>query len=383
MSKRDFYEVLGVERNASAAEIKKAYRRLAMKHHPDRNVGDKAVDAEHNFKEAKQAYEILSDQQKRAAYDQFGHAGVDPSAGGPGGGFGGQGGDFGDIFGDVFGDIFGGGRRRGGPGGASRGSDLRYSLELSLEDAVNGTTVKIRIPTWTSCESCNGSGAKKGTSPKSCGTCHGNGQVRMQQGFFSVQQACPTCHGRGTIIDNPCQKCRGQGRVQEEKTLSVKVPAGVDTGDRIRLSGEGEAGEQGGPAGDLFVETMVKEHKIFQRDGSNLYCEMPISFPTAALGGEMEVPTLSGKLKLKIPAGTQPGKMFRLRGKGVKPVRGGPQGDLICRAVVETPVKLTDRQKELIKELDETLQGKGCCKHSPHSTSWLGGVKNFFSEMGS
>ena len=383
MSKRDFYEVLGVERNASEAEIKKAYRRLAMKHHPDRNAGDKAAQAEQRFKEAKQAYEILSDQQKRAAYDQFGHAGVDPSmGGGPGGGFGGQGGDFGDIFGDVFGDIFGGGRRRGGPGGAARGSDLRYSLELSLEDAVNGTTVKIRIPTWASCDSCNGSGAKKGTSPKTCGTCHGSGQVRMQQGFFAVQQSCPACHGRGSIIDSPCPDCRGQGRVQEEKTLSVKVPPGVDTGDRIRLSGEGEAGEHGGPAGDLFVETMVKEHPIFQRDGSNLYCEMPISFPTAALGGEMEVPTLSGKLKLKIPAGTQPGKMFRLRGKGVKPVRGGPQGDLICRAVVETPVKLTDRQKELIRELDETLQGKASSKHSPHSNSWLDGVKNFFSDMG-
>ena len=246
MSKRDFYEVLGVERNASEAEIKKAYRRLAMKHHPDRNAGDKAADAEHQFKEAKHAYEILSDQQKRAAYDQFGHAGVDPSGGGPGGGFGGQGGDFGDIFGDVFGDIFGGGRRRGGQGGATRGSDLRYSLELSLEDAVSGTTVKVRIPTWASCDTCHGSGAKKGTSPKSCGTCHGSGQVRMQQGFFSVQQTCPACHGRGTIIDSPCPDCRGQGRVQEEKTLSVKVPPGVDTGDRIRLTGEGEAGDPAG-----------------------------------------------------------------------------------------------------------------------------------------
>lgn len=380
MSKRDFYEVLGVDRNASDADIKKSYRRLAMKYHPDRNSGDGAVEAEQRFKEAKQAYEVLSDQQKRAAYDQFGHAGVDPSTGGgPGGGFGGA--DFGDIFGDVFGDIFGGGRRRSGPGGATRGSDLRYSLELSLEDAVNGTTVKIRIPTWVSCGSCHGSGAKQGTSPRSCSTCHGSGQVRMQQGFFAVQQTCPTCHGRGAMIDNPCPECRGQGRVQEEKTLSVKVPPGVDSGDRIRLSGEGEAGEHGGPAGDLFVETIVKPHPIFQRDGSNLYCEMPISFPTAALGGEMEVPTLSGKLKLKIPAGTQAGKMFRLRGKGVKPVRGGPQGDLICRTVVETPVKLTERQKELIRELDETLQGKGS-KHSPHSHSWLDGVKKFFSDMG-
>ncbi|MCB1790073.1 MAG: molecular chaperone DnaJ, partial [Gammaproteobacteria bacterium] len=342
MSKRDYYDVLGVAKNASEAEIKKAYRRLAMKHHPDRNTGDKSAEAESSFKEAKEAYEVLSDAQKRAAYDQFGHAGVDPSmgAGGFGGGRGGA--SFSDIFGDVFGDIFGGGR--GGPGGSrvQRGADLRYNLELSLEDAVTGTSVKIKVPTWITCDTCGGSGAKKGTSPKTCGTCKGAGQVRMQQGFFSVQQTCPTCRGRGSVIDDPCGTCRGQGRVQETKTLSVKVPPGVDTGDRIRLQGEGEAGDHGGPPGDLYVQVHVREHAIFTRDDSHLYCEVPIDFPTAALGGELEVPTLDGKVMLKIPEGTQTGKMFRMRGKGVKPVRGGPQGDLICRVVVETPVKLTE-----------------------------------------
>ncbi|OOZ78714.1 molecular chaperone DnaJ [Solemya velum gill symbiont] len=380
MSKSDYYEVLGVERNASDADIKKAYRRLAMKYHPDR-AGDDAQ-AETRFKEAKEAYEILSDQQKRAAYDQFGHAGVDQSMGG--GGFGGgggfEGGNFSDIFGDVFGDIFGGGR--GGGQRASRGADLRYGLQISLEDAVNGTEVKIRVPTWVACDTCNGNGAKKGSSPKTCGTCHGQGQVRMQQGFFSVQQTCPACQGRGTVIDDPCGDCRGQGRVQEQKTLSVKVPTGVDNGDRIRLSGEGEAGEHGAPPGDLYVEVQVKEHLIFEREGAHLYCEMPISFTRAALGGEMEVPTLGGKVKLKIPAGTQTGKMFRVRGKGVKPVRGGAQGDLICRVIVETPVNLTSRQKELLNELDESMSDSGS-KHSPQSHSWLDGVKKFFSEMGS
>lgn len=379
MSKRDYYEVLGVERNASDADIKKAFKRLAMKFHPDRNTGEEGPEAEKKFKEAKEAYDVLSNQQKRAAYDQFGHAGVDPSMGG--GGFGGggfEGGNFSDIFGDVFGDIFGGGR--GGGSRVNRGADLRYGLQISLEEAVAGTTVKIRVPTWVACNTCNGSGAKKGTSPKTCGTCHGQGQVRLQQGFFAVQQTCPACHGRGTVIDDPCGDCHGQGRVQEQKTLSVKVPPGVDTGDRIRLSGEGEAGEQGGPPGDLYVEVQVKEHAIFQRDGANLYCEVPISFTTAALGGELEVPTLGGKVKLKIPAGTQAGKMFRLRNKGVKPVRGGSQGDLICRVVVETPVNLTARQKELLTELDETMAGEGS-KHSPQSHSWLDGVKKFFSDM--
>lgn len=380
MSKRDLYEVLGVNKNASAADIKKAYRRLAMKHHPDRNTGDDAAKAEKQFKEAKAAYEILSDEQKRAAYDQFGHAGVDGSAGmggGPGGGFGGAG--FSDIFGDAFGDIFGG--SRGGGQRANRGSDLRYNLELSLEDAVKGTEVKIRVPTLANCKVCGGSGAKKGSKAKTCGTCHGAGQVRMQQGFFSVQQTCPTCHGKGNVIDNPCSACHGQGRVQEHKTLSVKVPAGVDTGDRIRLAGEGEAGEQGGPAGDLYVQMHVKKHAIFERDDADLYCEVPIPFTTAALGGELEVPTLEGKLKLKIPAGTQTHKIFRMRGKGVKPVRGGGTGDLMCRVVVETPINLHDDQKEMLSKLDESLQGGGS-KHNPHASSWMDGVKKFFEGMG-
>ncbi len=380
MSKRDFYEVLGVAKNASEAELKKAYRRLAMKYHPDRNSGDSS-DAEKNFKEAKEAYEALSDPRKRAAYDQFGHAGVDSSMGGGGGpgGFGGGGANFSDIFGDVFGDIFGGGR--GGGSQVHRGSDLRYNLELSLEDAVAGTSVKIRVPTQVRCNVCKGSGAKKGTKPKTCDTCAGHGQVRMQQGFFSVQQTCPTCRGKGSVIEDPCTACHGVGRVQQHKTLSVKVPAGVDSGDRIRLAGEGEAGESGGPAGDLYVQVAVKEHEFFTREDSHLFCEVPIPFVTAALGGELEVPTLQGKVKLKIPAGTQSGKLFRMRGKGVKPVRGGPIGDLLCRVMVETPVHLTDKQKEVLRQFDRTMEGTGG-KHSPNSSSWLDGVKKFFEGMG-
>jgi molecular chaperone DnaJ len=381
MSKRDYYEVLGVQKNASEAEVKKAYRRLAMKYHPDRNTGDKGAEAEKSFKEAKEAYEVLSDGQKRAAYDQFGHAGVDPSMGGGPGGFGGGpgGANFSDIFGDVFGDIFGGGR--GGAGGprVQRGADLRYNLELSLEDAVAGTSVKIKVPTWAQCGTCGGTGAKKGSTPKTCGTCHGAGQVRMQQGFFSVQQTCPSCHGKGSVIEDPCPSCRGQGRVQETKTLSVKVPPGVDTGDRIRLAGEGEAGENGGPPGDLYVQVGVLQHPIFERDDSHLYCEMPISFTKAALGGETEVPTLGGKVKLKIPEGTQTGKMFRLRGQGVKPVRGGAVGDLLCGIAVEIPVKLNSKQEELLRQFNDSL--KGDAKHSPKTTSWLGGVKKFFDDM--
>jgi molecular chaperone DnaJ len=377
MSKRDYYDILGVQKNASDAELKKAYRRLAMKYHPDRNTGEKAAEAEKNFKEAKEAYEVLTDAQKRAAYDQFGHAGVDPSmgAGGPGG----QGANFSDIFGDVFGDIFGSGR--GGGSRVHRGADLRYNLELSLEDAVAGTSVKIKVPVRVQCKTCGGTGAKPGSQPKTCSTCKGAGQVRMQQGFFSVQQTCPTCHGQGFSLDDPCVTCRGQGRVQETKTLSVKVPPGVDTGDRIRLAGEGEAGEQGGPAGDLYVQVHVREHPIFTREDSHLYCEMPISFTTAALGGETEVPTLNGKVKLKIPEGTQTGKMFRMRGKGVKPVRGGPQGDLICRVSVETPVKLNAEQRRLLEELDESLKGGGS-KHNPHAHGWVDKVKGFFKEIG-
>ena len=370
MAKRDLYEILGVAKNASEAELKKAYRRLAMKHHPDRNPDN--AEAEEKFKEAKEAYETLNDAQKRAAYDQFGHAGVDPSMGGGGGGYGG-----GASFSDIFGDIFGG----GGGGGPQtyRGADLRYNLSLSLEDAVKGTTVKIRVPTMVKCEPCNGSGAKKGTSPVTCSTCAGHGQVRMQQGFFSVQQTCPDCRGTGKEIKNPCTSCHGQGRVQENKTLSVKVPAGVDNGDRIRLSGEGEAGENGGPSGDLYVQMAVKPHDIFERQDSNLICEVPIDMVTATLGGELDVPTLTGRVKLKIPAGAQSGKVFRLKGKGVKPVRGGAVGDLLCAISVEIPVKLNSKQEELLRQFGDTLEGSD--KHSPRTTSWLGGVKKFFDDM--
>lgn len=373
MAKRDYYEVLGVSKNASESEIKKAYRRLAMKYHPDRNQGDSQAEA--HFKEVKEAYEILSDERKRAAYDQFGHAGLE---GGAGGGAGFEGG-FGDIFESVFGDMFGGGR--GGGRKVYRGSDLRYDLSLSLEEAVSGTEVKIRIPTHVKCTTCDGTGAKKGTSPVTCNTCHGQGQVRMQQGFFSIQQTCPHCNGTGKMIREPCSACNGAGRVKDQKTLSVKIPAGVDTGDRIRLSGEGEPGSQGGPAGDLYVQVSIKPHPIFVREDSHLSCEVPIDIVTAALGGELEVPTLDGKVLLKIPAETQSGKVFRLSGKGIKPVRGGPAGDLHCRISVETPVHLNARQKELLREFQESMQGSNT-PHNPKSSSWLDSVKNFFEDLG-
>lgn len=376
MSKRDYYEVLNVARNASEAEVKQAYRRLAMKLHPDRNPGDQV--AEERFKEAKEAYEVLSDSRKRTAYDQFGHAGVDGTAGGGFGGFG-EAADLGDIFGGVFRDIFGG--MRGGGGGQNyRGADLRYTLDLTLEEAVFGTTAKIRVPTLVSCATCAGSGAKPGTKPTTCPTCRGAGQVRMQQGFFSIQQACPRCQGRGTIIPDPCETCRGSGRIEEQKTLSVKVPAGVDSGDRIRLTGEGEVGEHGGSPGDLYVQIQVKPHPIFTREDNDLYCEVPIGFHTAALGGELEVPTLDGRLSLKIPPETQTSKVFRLRGKGVKPVRGGPTGDLLCRIVVETPVNLTREQKELLEKFAATMEASGE-RHTPQQGSWLDGVKKFFEDM--
>lgn len=370
MAKEDYYKILGVSRNASDADLKKSYRRLAMKFHPDRNQDN--PDAEEQFKQAKEAYEVLSDPKKRSAYDQFGHAGVDASAGG---GF--SGADaFSDIFGDVFGDIFGGSRRSG----PSRGADLRYDLELSLEEAVKGHEIKIRVPIMVTCDHCGGSGAKKGSTPVTCSTCNGMGNVRMQQGFFSVQQTCPACRGQGKQIKDPCRVCHGSGRVQDTKTLSVTVPPGVDTGDRIRLSGEGEAGEPGARPGDLYVQIHVREHPIFTRDGANLYCEVPISFPTATLGGELEVPTLEGKIKLKIPPETQTGKLFRLRGKGVKPVRGGGPGDLLCRVQIETPVHLTKEQKELIERLEESLSGGGS-HHSPQAHSWVAGVKQFFDKL--
>ncbi|MFT5220473.1 MAG: molecular chaperone DnaJ [Planctomycetota bacterium] len=373
MSQRDYYEVLGVSRSSTDAELKKAFRRLAMKYHPDRNPDD--AEAEHNFKEAKEAFDILSNSNKRAAFDQFGHAGVDRSAGG---GFGGAG--FGDAFGDIFGDIFGGGGGGGGRSRVRKGADLQYNLELSLEDAVSGSTVKVRIPTLKHCTDCSGSGAKPGTSSKSCDTCAGHGQVRMQQGFFSVQQTCPNCRGVGTTIDDPCNTCEGGGRVKEHKSLSVEVPAGVDNGDRIRLTGEGEAGDASAPAGDLFVQIHVKPHPIFERDNADLYCEVPISIVTAALGGDLEVPSLNGRLNLKVPAGTQTHKSFRMRGKGVKPVRGGPVGDLICRIVVETPVKLNSEQKDLLEKLGNSM-GESLSKHSPNERSWVDGMKKFFEDM--
>ncbi len=378
MAKEDYYQILGVARTASEVEIKKSYRRLAMKYHPDRNK-DNQEQAEIKFKAIKEAYEVLSDPKKRSAYDQFGHAGVDNSFGGGAGGFGGAE-SFSDIFGDVFSDIFGGGGASRQRSGAQRGADLRYNLELTLEEAVAGTEATVKVPVMVRCDECNGTGAKKGTTPATCSTCHGHGQVRMQQGFFSIQQTCPTCHGSGQQIKDPCSKCHGQGRVQDTKTLSVKVPAGVDNGDRIRLAGEGEAGVMGGPSGDLYVQIQVKEHPIFTRDGADLYCEMPISFPTACLGGELEVPTLNGKVKLKIPAETQTGKLFRLRGKGVKPVRGGGAGDLLCRVVIETPVKLNKEQRELLKKLQESLSGGGK-RHSPQEHSWTDSVKSFFEKL--
>ena len=376
MSKRDYYEVLGVAKDAGEREIKKAYKRMAMKYHPDRTQGDKSK--EETFKEIKEAYEILNDDQKRAAYDQYGHAAFEQGGHGGGGGFGGGG--FGQDFGDIFGDIFGGGGGRGRQQRQQRGSDLRYNLEMTLEDAVKGKSVEIKVPTYVSCDPCDGSGAKKGTSAKTCATCHGHGQVQMRQGLFAVQQTCPTCSGKGKVISDPCNSCRGQGRVEKTKTLNAKVPAGVDTGDRIRLSGEGEAGEHGAPAGDLYVQVHVKDHPIFVREENNLYCEVPISFTTAALGGEIEVPTLGGKVKLKVPKETQTGKMFRLRGKGVKSVRSHSTGDLMCKAVLETPVNLSGDQADLLRQLEEKM-GKNQTKHNPKETGFFDSVKKFFDDL--
>uniref|UniRef100_UPI0033420F84 molecular chaperone DnaJ n=1 Tax=Castellaniella defragrans TaxID=75697 RepID=UPI0033420F84 len=375
MAKRDFYEILGVAKNASEDDIRKAYRKLAMKYHPDRNPDSK--EAEDKFKEVKEAYEILSDEEKRAAYDRFGHAGVDPNAAG-GAGMGGAGG-FADAFGDIFGEIFGGAARRGG-GGAQvyRGADLKYSLEISLEQAANGFETEIRIPSWEACETCHGSGAKPGTSPRTCHTCGGSGAVRMQQGFFSVQQTCPTCHGSGKEITDPCADCDGVGRIRKNKTLQVKIPAGIDEGMRIRSSGNGEPGLNGGPPGDLFVEIRIKPHGIFQRDGEDLHCELTIPFTKAALGGTLEVPTLSGRGEISIPEGTQTGKTFRLRGKGIKGVRSSYPGDLYCHIAVETPVRLNDEQKALLRQFEASLSAGGN-RHSPKSGSWTDKVKNFFS----
>ncbi|MCW5650277.1 MAG: molecular chaperone DnaJ [Ramlibacter sp.] len=376
-TKRDFYEILGVPKNASEEEIKKAYRKLAMKHHPDRNQGDAGKEAEVKFKEAKEAYEMLSDPAKRTAYDQYGHAGVDPNMrGGPGAeGFGG----FAEAFGDIFGDVFGGGRGRG-QGGRQvyRGSDLSYAMEVTLEEAAHGKEAQIRIPSWDDCDTCHGSGAKPGTKAIVCTTCHGQGAVQMRQGFFSVQQTCPQCRGTGKIIPEPCTACHGQGKIKKQKTLEVKIPAGIDDGMRIRSAGNGEPGTNGGPPGDLYIEIRLKKHDIFERDGDDLHCAVPISFTTAALGGEIDVPTLAGKAAIDIPEGTQAGKQFRLRGKGIKGVRASYPGDLYCHITVETPVKLTEHQRKLLKELDESIR-KGGAKHSPSSDSWTDKLKNFFN----
>jgi molecular chaperone DnaJ len=376
MAKRDYYSVLGVNRDASEDDVKKAYRKLAMKHHPDRNPDDKA--AEEKFKEAKEAYEVLTDARKRAAYDQFGHAGVDPSAGGFGARAGPEGfGGFADAFGDIFGEIFGAGGGRGRGSGVFRGADLRYNLELSLEEAARGTEAKIRIPTMEECETCHGSGAKPGTQPKPCTTCHGRGEVRVSQGFFSIQQTCPTCHGTGKVISDPCNTCHGAGRTKRHKTLSVKIPPGVDQEDRIRLAAEGEAGVNGGPTGDLYVVINLKPHPVFQREGADLHCEMPISFATAALGGEIDIPTLDGHAKIKIPPETQTGQVFRLRNRGIRPVRGSVVGDLYCHVAIETPVKLTARQKELLREF-EAISDEDPAAHNPRAKSWMDKVREFF-----
>ncbi|MCX8521349.1 MAG: molecular chaperone DnaJ, partial [Rhodoferax sp.] len=357
-------------------DIKKAYRKLAMKHHPDRNQGDAAKTAEAQFKEAKEAYEMLSDPQKRAAYDQHGHAGVDPNRG-AGQGYGG----FAEAFGDIFGDMFGQGRNgRGTAGGRQvyRGNDLSYAMEITLEEAAKGKDAQIRIPSWDSCEVCHGTGAKPGTQVKTCGTCNGNGTVQMRQGFFSVQQTCPTCRGSGKVIADPCTHCHGQGKLKSQKTLEVKIPAGIDSGMRIRSPGNGEPGTNGGPPGDMYLEIRLKKHDIFERDGDDVHCTVPISMVTAALGGEIDVPTLSGKAAIDIPEGTQSGKQFRLRGKGIKGVRASFPGDLYCHIVVETPVKLNDQQRRLLRELEDSIK-KGGSKHSPTGDSWTDRLKNLFS----
>ena len=384
MSKRDFYEILGVNRDASEDEIKKAYRKLAMKYHPDRNQGDGAKAAEEKFKEAKEAYEMLSDAQKRAAYDQFGHAGVDPNAGGAGfrpgaggEGFGGFAEAFGDIFGDIFGGQQGGGGRRGGGQQVYRGADLSYAMEITLEEAAHGKETQIRIPTWEECDTCHGSGAKPGTSAKACATCHGSGTVHLRQGFFSIQQTCPHCHGSGKVISDPCTSCNGAGKLKKQKTLEVKIPAGINEGQRIALRGHGEPGMHGGPAGDLYVEIRIKQHDIFERDGDDLHCTVPVSVITAALGGSIQIPTLGGEAEIDLPEGTQHGKTFRLRGKGIKGIRSNYPGDLYCHIQVEVPVKLSEHQRKLLKELDESLK-KGGDKHSPTGKSWTDRMKDFF-----
>ena len=371
MSKRDYYEVLGVSKGASKDEIKKSFRKLAMKYHPDRN---KEAGAEEKFKEIQEASSVLLDDQRRQQYDQFGHQ---APGGGPGGFDFGGGGFEGGIFDDLFDQFFGGGRG-GGRSQARRGADLRYEMEITLEDAFHGTERTIQIPVTVSCKTCDGSGAAEGSKPVTCTTCQGMGQVQMQQGFLSIQQACPKCHGSGKMIDNPCKPCRGHGVVQEQQKLEVKIPAGIATGNKVRLSGKGEAGTQGGPAGDLYVQVFVKPHALFERENNDLHTQVPISFFMAALGGEIEIPTLTGKVKLKIPAESQTGKAFRLRGKGMKSVRGSAQGDLLCYILVETPVNLSSEQKKSLRSLEESLESDGKA-HTPKANSWFENVKTFFS----
>ena len=368
---KEYYETLGVARQADKDEIRKAYRRMAMKYHPDRNKGDKK--AEQKFKEIKEAYDILSDDQKRAAYDQFGHAGLGNNRAAGGGA------DYQDIFGDIFENFFGGGASFGQrrTRTAYRGEDLKYELNLTLEECAFGTEKKIKIRSMQVCDRCHGNGAEPGSGLKECPTCHGSGQVAMQQGFISFHQTCPTCGGRGQVISDPCKKCHGQGRVEVPRTLSVKVPAGIDEGDNIRLSDEGEAGIGGGPAGDLYIQILMRPHEVFKRRDGDLIIEVPVSFPLATLGGEVEIPSLGGRLKLKIPKGTQSGKNFRMRGKGIKHLRGG-SGDIICQVNVETPINLTPRQIELLEELNSTLSG---AKHSPKSENWLDGIKKFLNKF--
>ncbi|MBB6599331.1 molecular chaperone DnaJ [Luteimonas sp. MC1825] len=374
MSKRDYYEVLGVARNAGDDELKKAYRRSAMKHHPDRNPGNH--EAEAAFKECKEAYEVLSDGGKRRMYDQHGHAAFEHGMGGGNAGPGQP--DMGDIFGDIFGNIFGG--AGGGTRGPRRGADVGYVMELDLEEAVAGVERRIELPTLAACDPCNGTGSEDGKL-ETCDTCQGRGQVRFQRGIFSMQQPCPHCHGRGQTFKSPCPSCRGNGRVEEEKVLSVKIPAGVDNGDRIRLSGEGEAGPPGTQPGDLYVEVRVRPHPIFERDGDDLHCEVPIRIGQAALGDTTRVPTLGGEAEIRIPAETQTGKVFRLRDKGVKSVRSRAPGDLYCKVVIETPVNLTNQQRELLEQLEATFVGDGARRHSPKASTFVDGVKGFWERM--
>ena len=385
MADQDYYEVLGVSRTATADEIKKAYRRLAMKYHPDRNQGDKQ--AEEKFKQIGEAYAVLSDDQKRAAYDRYGKAGVDPSAAGGFGGRGGFGGfgnmggaDFSEAFGDIFSDLFGGGRAQGrqsaGPQ-AYRGNDMRFDLEISLEDAARGCEMDIRVPAWDECKTCHGTGCRPGTSKKTCPTCQGAGVVRMSNGLFHVQQTCPHCHGAGQVIAEPCSDCHGTGHVRTTKVLQVRIPAGINNGQRIRLSGKGEPGTNGGEPGDLYVEIRIRPHDIFERDGDDLHTVLPISFTTAALGGEIRVPTLEGDTRITLPEGTQSGKTFRLRGKGVANVRTGDKGDLYIHVAIETPVNLSAKQKQLLRDFEASLK-EGGEKHNPRAESFLDRMKNFF-----